>query len=434
MLQWLKQFMPRGIYGRAALIVAVPFLALQVTVSLVFIQRHFEDVTRQMVTTTSAMLAHVLAVAEDQGVDTAIGTAARPMGITLSRVEVEDIPDRNPKLWYDISGFTIISRLEELYDLRAIDLSDLRRVDIWVARGEDIYQLGFARARVSARNPHQLLVVLLVAGVLMIIVVFAFLRNQLRPIRRLARVAAAFGRGRSDEYYPSGATEVRAAGNAFLDMRARIERQIEQRTLLLSGVSHDLRTPLTRMRLGLSMMEAEPEVLALRADVEDMGAMIDAFLDFARVSSGEEAEPTNLADLLNASIDGARRAGVPVEVAGELPEISLPLRPMGMRRTIDNLLVNAGRYGSRVQVSCLLLASAVRIRVEDNGPGIPPENRDEVTRPFVRLDEARGQNKGGSVGLGLAIAADTVRRHGGTLRLTESEELGGLAADIVIAR
>ena len=286
----------------------------------------------------------------------------------------------------------------------------------------------------SAANPHQLLVNMVVFATLMTMIAYVYLRNQLRPITRLARAAEAFGKGRRVDYRPAGAVEVKAAGQAFVEMRDRIARQIEQRTLLLSGVSHDLRTPLTRMRLCLSMLEPGEDVDALLSDVEDMERMIDAFLDFARGQSSEEPVVIDLKDMLEGCLDDERRAGHAVELAAPLPEVSLSLRPVAVQRAIAYLLSTAARYGRRVRLSCEAMERAVRIRVEDDGPGIRPEDRAAAMRPFMRLDAARNQNKGGSVGLGLAIAADTARRHGGTLRLGESPDLGGLSADLVLSR
>ncbi|MEM9840780.1 MAG: histidine kinase dimerization/phospho-acceptor domain-containing protein, partial [Pseudomonadota bacterium] len=340
MFGWLKNYMPRGIYGRAALIVAVPFLALQVIVSASFIQRHFEDVTRQMVRTTTVMLTHVFDRLAEDGLEAAQSAVAMPLGIALDRADV--VPSEDMRVWYDVSGRSVIANLEAAFDVEAIDLSNRRVVTAYIRQGEEVYQASFPRRYVSARNPHQLLVLIVVAGLVMILIAFIYLRNQLRPIKRLAAASEAFGRGRNEPYHPSGASEVRAAGSAFLDMRGRILRQIEQRTLMLSGVSHDLRTPLTRMRLALSMME-EPEAEALRADVEDMNRMIDAFLDFARVGAGEDAVETDLAALLHDSVEDARRAGRSVEAEEPFSPITMPLRTLGLRRSVDNLISNATR-------------------------------------------------------------------------------------------
>jgi two-component system osmolarity sensor histidine kinase EnvZ len=295
--------------------------------------------------------------------------------------------------------------------------------------------VSFNRRLVTVSNPHQLIVLTLAFGALLTLVSFLFLRNQLRPIRRLAEAATAFGKGRLVDYRPSGATEVRAAGAAFLDMRARIERQTQARTFMLSGISHDLRTPLTRLRLGLTLID-DPEVPALMRDVDEMGRMLDSFLDHARGEAADETQPVALLTLLAEIVADARRAGLaatllPAEEADPGP---LPLRPLALRRAVDNLIANALRHGTRAEVSASFLDRTIRISVEDDGPGIPPDQRDEAMRPFTRLDPARNQNQGAGVGLGLAIVADAARMHGGSLRLSQSQRLGGLRADLVLPR
>jgi two-component system osmolarity sensor histidine kinase EnvZ len=292
----------------------------------------------------------------------------------------------------------------------------------------------FNRGRVSASNPHQLLVLMMFVSILMTLIAYLFLRNQLKPITRLAAAAEEFGKGRSVPYRPRGATEVRAAGLAFLEMRARIERQIEQRISMLSGVSHDLRTPLTRLQLGLAMLEDGPEVAELRRDVEDMERLLDAFLAFARGDALEEPVATDPAALVGRVVENACRAGhavrlMPAEGAGQAK-----LRPHAVARAVENLVANAVRYGSKVELRVSLTERQVTIAVEDDGPGIPPERREEAVRPFIRLDAARNQDLGGGVGLGLSIAADVARSHGGGLRLGESASLGGLKAELVLAR
>jgi two-component system osmolarity sensor histidine kinase EnvZ len=233
-------------------------------------------------------------------------------------------------------------------------------------------------------------------------------------------------------YRPRGAQEVRAAGRAFLDMRSRIERQIEQRTLMLSGVSHDLRTPLTRMRLALSLMPEDAEVAALHADVVQMERMVDEFLAFVRGDAMEGAEPTDaealLRDIVERSGDGVQLAGI--EGRAEPVE----MRPQAIRRAVENLVSNAMRHAAVVELRLVFQERTLRILVEDNGPGIPEDRRDEALRPFTRLDASRDPNSGAGVGLGLSIAADIALSHGGALRLSQSDSLGGLKAELVIAR
>jgi two-component system, OmpR family, osmolarity sensor histidine kinase EnvZ len=266
------------------------------------------------------------------------------------------------------------------------------------------------------------------------LVAYLFLRNQLKPIKRLSDAAEAFGKGRVVTYHPSGATEVRSAGHAFLDMRARIEGMIEQRTLMLSGVSHDLRTPLTRMKLGLSMLDEGPEVEALLRDVAEMEALLATFLDFARSEALDDPVAIDPIALVQALVDDLARGGVRVDLVLPARGGTVMLRPQAVRRCLTNLISNAQRYGTTVRLTLNLPPRSIRFSIEDDGPGIPAARRAEALVPFARLDEARNQDKGSGVGLGLAIARDIAQRHGGSLSLSDSAALGGLRADLVLPR
>jgi two-component system osmolarity sensor histidine kinase EnvZ len=431
---WLKRFVPRGIYARAALILVVPVLAVQLVVSSVFIQRHYENVTEQMALALSLDLNLILDRYATEG--PAAGRA------TATALEVEIQPPRgltgDRRRFYDLSG-TVMTRIfrERLAGVTGVDLIENWReaiIAVGPGQGRPAMDLVVSRRRVSASNPHQLLVIMASTGILMTGLAYLFLRNQLRPIRRLARAAEAFGMGRHLPYKPAGATEVRSAGRAFLEMRDRIERQIEQRTMMLSGVSHDLRTPLTRMRLGLSMLEPGPDVDHILRDVGEMEGLLETFLDFARGEALDDPAETDPAGLARAIVEDARRAGG--EIAYEGPEAAAPvqMRPMAVGRALGNLVSNALRYGNRAVVSVALLDGALRFSVEDDGPGIPPDARGDAVKPFLRLDTARNQDRGSGVGLGLAIATDIARRHGGALRLGDSARLGGLRVDLVLPR
>jgi two-component system osmolarity sensor histidine kinase EnvZ len=429
-LRWLKPYMPRGLFGRATLILLLPVITLLLVVSVVFIQRHFEGVTQQMTETVAREIRATLRE-QDRGGD---GWVARTLGISLREIEREQIPDEHFRRWYDFSGIVVIREFNAYFpELRRVALRDNNIVELYFDRPGGALMLMFERRRVSARQPHQLLVNMAVFGALMTVVSFLYLRKQVQPIRRLAEAAEAFGRGRHVPYKPKGATEVRAAGSAFVDMRARIERQIEQRTLMLSGVSHDLRTPLTRLRLSLAMLDDDEAEPMLR-DVTDMERLLDGFLDFARGAQEGEAEPVDPVALVRQVVEDMRRARVDVTLVAAEGAGEVGLRAGGIRRALENLINNAVRYGTRAEVSVTLSERALRIRVEDDGPGIPPESRGEALKPFTRLEPARNQNRGTGVGLGLSIVIDVARAHGGTLRLAESERLGGLCADIVIAR
>lgn len=436
--RWIKNVMPRGLYGRAALILILPIVTIQLVVSIAFIQRHFEDVTRQMTENVVQDVALILdRVNRAPDLSVAQAQAAEFAGpLSLSVTLPAPAAEGDSRVFYDLSGRVVIATLRGTFPtIGAIDLYDLKTVRITLGTEYGPMQVELPRRRVSASNPHQLLVLMLVTGLLMTTIAFIFLRNQIRPIRRLAVAAEAFGKGRVVTYRPTGATEVRAAGNAFLDMRARIERQIEQRTLLLSGVSHDLRTPLTRLKLGLSMLDTDEEVEALRRDTAEMEGLLDSFLSFVRDEAQDEVPvPTDPVALLRTVVEDARRGGQNVSLHAVEGAGTAPLRAVAVRRALANLIGNAVRYGTRAEVSVAISDRAVRFSVEDDGPGIPKDRREEAMRPFTRLDRARNQNLGTGVGLGLAITADIARGHGGTLRLTESERLGGLRADLVLAR
>lgn len=440
---WLKGFLPRGLYGRAALILFLPVVVVTLVVSVMFLQRHFEDVTRQMTSSMARELAFVVARIDRAGGQRDAGREiAVPLDVTIS----EPMGDRqgDSRRFYDFSGRIVIEVLREtLPAIQAIDLaSDEKRVIVTLDGQAGPYALAFDRRRVSASNPHQLLVLMVFTSFLMTGIATIFLRNQLRPIRRLAEAAEDYGKGRIVPYRPSGASEVRSAGTAFLDMRNRLERQNEQRKLMLSGISHDLRTPLTRMRLGLSMISPDmppddEDLRAMETDIAEMNRMVDAFLDYAR-DEAQDSPPQSVpvAEFLEAMLADAQRAGQKVTLRGLDGDAAgrATFRPDMLRRALENLIGNAARYGTRAELDATLGPRSLRIGVEDDGPGIPDDSLDVALRPFTRLDPARGRNSGGGAGLGLAIAADVARAHGGQLRLGRGQRLGGLRAEIVIPR
>jgi two-component system osmolarity sensor histidine kinase EnvZ len=436
--KWLKRYMPRSLYGRAALILIVPVVSVQLVVSVAFIQKHLENVTRQMSMTLVRdldVVAHQMASAQnrEQAMD-AMRPYLRAFEMNLDFVAPGDVPAQGYMRWYDFSARVVDRTVREFFpSTSATVFPDNRSIQLYLESELGPVRISVSRSRVAVTNPHQLIVTMLFFSILMTVIAFLYMRNQLRPITRLANAAQAFGRGRIVPYTPSGATEVRAAGGAFLDMRSRIERQIEQRTLMLSGVSHDLRTPLTRLKLGLAMID-EDDAEPLLRDVDEMQRLLDAFLDFSSGVAEGEAEAIDPQDLVRRIVEDAQRAGTPVTLTLSSGSGTILLRPTSMRRAIENLIGNAVRYGERAEVSVVLTDKSLRIRVEDDGPGIPAEKRGESIKAFSRLDPARNQNKGSGVGLGLAIVTDVARAHGGTLRLGESKALGGLCADIVIAR
>lgn len=433
----LKPFLPRGLYGRAALIVFFPVLAILLVFSVAFIQRHYDGVTRQMTGNFVLVVDHILdRLAQSPDPEAEARALAQAFALDITRDDaVPEVATGAGVAFYDLSGQLAERELRAgLSSLRALTIDD-RDATIWVDSGTATWRIAFSLSRVSARNPHQLMVLMIVIGLFMGLISLIYLKNQMRPIQRLATAAEAFGRGTVLPLRISGATEVRLASRAFLEMRERIERHIEQRTLLLSGVSHDLRTPLTRMRLAVSMLSDEPEAEALLRDLREMEHLIDQFLQFARTEAGDSPVLTDLGALLRARCDAlteAERAALEVEMSQPGP--FAVVRPHVLARAFDNLLGNALRYGTRAHVALRVEGGNAVVEIEDDGPGIPPDQVEAAIRPFVRLDAARGASRGGGVGLGLSIVADAMRSHGGRLVLDQGVRpgLGGLKARLIL--
>ena len=431
MFKWIKSYMPKRLYFRAALILVFPVVFLQLIVSIVFIQRHFEGVTVQMTRTVSAELNLITDVIDREGA-VAAQQIARSLGMSMSIVALDTEFVERRRL-YDLTGLVVRRELLALPEILTVDLPDNKKVNTRIKSGKEYFDLQFSRRRVSASNPHQLIVYLLFFGAFFTIIAFFYLRNQLRPITRLADAAEAFGHGENVQYDPSGALEVRAAGQAFLDMRERIERHLKQRTMILSGVSHDLRTPITRLKLGLSFLpkdQREP----LEKDVEDMNLLLNEFLDFAKFENEtelptEETDPSLLVDEL---VQNFSRTDIKIKTIGEITNKSIKLKPFAIKRALENLINNANRYGDQILIEKKIEDNFLILSVHDDGPSINESQYNEVLQPFTRLDPSRNQNKGSGVGLGLPIAKDIAEGHGGILKLSDSLLLNGLCASLVI--
>ncbi|MBT6430869.1 MAG: HAMP domain-containing protein, partial [Rhodospirillaceae bacterium] len=282
--------------------------------------------------------------------------------------------------------------------------------------------------RITSATLGVLILWIVGSSLLLLAIAIIFLRNQVRPILRLADAADHFGRGQDvEDFKPSGAVEVRRAGDAFLRMRDRLDRHIRQRTEMLAGVSHDLRTPLTRLKLELAMLHDVPAATAMQADVDEMDGMIEGYLAFARGAAGERAVDTDINALLAEAVSDARRQGAVVDFATN-GDLQGRLQPLSLKRCLDNLLGNAQRYAEHCAVAASRDGDMIEITVDDDGPGIPEDEREAAFRPFYRLENSRNQGTGG-VGLGLAITRDTVRNHGGDVTLGEAPQ-GGLRATI----
>ena len=439
--QWLKFILPRNLYGRAFLILLVPIVILQVVVSYVYIQRHFEGVTHQMVDNVTFEINYILKTAEESvdepGAQSKMNELGKPLGFSI-RFDPAPAYSDFERNYFDLTGIEVIKRMKKNFpNLIALNLkADSNRSIAVLDTRHGFMMLDFPRKRVSFTAPHQLLVLMLLTAVLMTLVSFVFMRNQLRPIKRLSKAAEAFGRGVSVKYQPSGALEVRSAGQAFLAMRKRIENHIEQQTLFLSGVSHDLRTPLTRLRLELALLEKdEHEKDNMLNDISEMEYMLDEFLEFARGDQSENMIKVLPYQIIQDVIANSKIKNVHISIHPESPpedEDVILLKPIAIRRALGNLIHNAAEFGTEVEIKYSRNEKYLIYSVSDNGPGIAKKDHSNVIKPFYRLDHARNANRKSGVGLGLAIAADVARNHGGKIHLEKCKELGGLKASIKI--
>ncbi len=437
-----KSVLPKSLFGRALLILMVPIIALQLVVGLVFFQRHYTRVTEQLTRGVAQELSYVVGEIEAAASPDAAMAMLPSVGAALDLgLRLEPGAEVNPgaqRRTLDATGGTAIATLQEALDRPiSVDLLlDPRNAEIGIQTTKGALYAVAPRNLLTVTNPHQLLVLMLIAAILLTTIAVLFLRNQVRPIRALAEAAEDFGKGRSTAFRPAGAEEVRRAGMAFLSMRSRLERQIEQRTQMLSGVSHDLRTPLTRMKLTLALMEESEETRDLAQDLDQMDRMLGEFLAFARGDVLEETTESDAVALARGVVEDARRAGneVVLETEGSPRAARVALRAGSVTRALQNLVGNAARHGERVRVTVRLKPRRVDFVVEDDGPGIPATDRERALQPFTRLDPARSQNAGGHVGLGLSIAMDVARNHGGALDLGESADLGGLRAVLRLPR
>jgi two-component system osmolarity sensor histidine kinase EnvZ len=433
--RWLAGRMPKGLYARSLLIVIVPMVILQSFIAYFFMERHWQLVTYRLSASVVQDIAAVIDIRKilppDTGPDQLRRIAAQKMHLDVEMLPTTQLPPPLPKPFFSLLD-SALSRELSIQIKRPFWIDTVGRsnlIEMRILLDDGVLRVITHRNSAYASNSYIFIIWMIGTSLVLLGVAVAFLRNQIRPILRLARAAEEFGKGRDSEFRPHGAREVRQAGYAFFEMKRRIERAMEQRTAMLNGVSHDLRTILTRFKLSLAFLGENPEIDAMSKDVDEMQRMLEAYLAFARGDAGEATVPTDMRALLEELKADAERQGQATEirVAGESV---VRVRPDAFKRCIANLVGNALRYGERIEIEAARDARFLTIHVDDDGPGIPPAQREDVFRPFFRLDEARNQDEGGS-GLGLAIARDIARSHGGDIILGDSP-LGGLRASVRI--
>lgn len=427
---WLKRLLPHGLLGRSLLIIVSPLVVLQLVSAYVFYASHWDTVARRLASGLAGDIGTVIetmrAFPDAEGQRKAFRIAASKMELDVRFSEggiLPNLPQRPPRGFLETAlTEAMAERVQRPFVIDAESLE--REVAIRVQLSDGLLEIYAPRKRLFSSTTYVFTLWMLGTALLLFGIATVFMRNQVRSVRKLATTADSFGKGQDvPDFKPEGATEVRQAAQAFNLMKERLQRQIQQRTEMLAGVSHDLRTPLTRMKLQLAMMAEADGKAELAEDIGDMERMVEGYLAFARGEGSERPEDSELATLVAEVVARCRREGRDIDLHAE-GEIAMPLRPHALSRALTNLIGNALRYGGHVWVRVGRRQGAAEVLIDDDGPGIPHDRRAEVFRPFTRLESSRNPATGG-VGLGLTIARDIIRGHGGDIELEDSP-LGGL--------
>lgn len=444
----MKQFLPKSLFGRSLLILIIPVLVIQIVTTVIFFDRHWSKMTSRVSVAVAgeiAMITEGLEREEDLAKATALREAVgRNLSISVVFEKGAELGPqhqiRNPRVWDSYVAQSLLDELKKR--LRRPFVLDIDFEEKWVRVSVQITNgvvtVALPGSRLFSSSGYVFLLWVFSASVVLLVIAVLFMRSQIRPIRRLAKAAEQFGRGQEvEKFSPSGAREIRQATQAFWDMQERISSYIKQRSLMLAGVSHDLRTPLTRMKLQLSMLPESADVEALRQDINDMERMIKGYLDFVGGREQESLQDVYISQMIERLCENVRKKFPKISVSfymlGTLAEEGeglIAVRPLALERCLINILENAGRYGKTVEVNCHWSEQGVLITVDDDGPGVPEDKRVDLFKPFFRLDQSRNSEKGGT-GLGLSIAQDVVISHGGDITLNDSP-LGGLRVELFI--
>ena len=427
----LKNFLPKGLYSRSLLIIIVPVVVLQGILTFVFLDRHWQLVTRKLSSAVASEIATFIDVAPSLGINKIAQLSKDFYDVKVNFISNQKLTINPPKpinLVESTLSKELSRTMENSFWVDAHTYE--KRVIVQIEKTEGIYEFIIPRRNVYATNSHIFLVWMVISSLLLVSVAVIFMRQQIKPIEKLSKAAQQFGLGKKMENFkPSGATEVRRAAEAYLKMQERIERFIEQRTLMLAGVSHDLRTPLTRLKLQLEMLADDKTNTELLSDVNEMQKMLENYLDFAEDVTKEKATKIDLNSMIKEIIENEAIENkiINLNTKNDSP-IFFECRSIAMKRCITNLLNNACSYGNNINVSLDKKKDIISISIEDDGPGINKKDYDNAVKPFIRLDSSRNQNIPGS-GLGLSISQDITSNHGGKLIMSRSD-MGGLKVQL----
>ncbi|WP_442864029.1 ATP-binding protein [Bartonella sp. F02] len=429
--------MPKRLYARSLIIIIAPMVLLQTVIGYIFMERHWQMVTERLSTAVVRDVAAIIDIIEtypqQDNYENIKRITQQRMGLNISILPPAPLPPPGPKPFFAILDYflseEITRQINRPFWIDTVGDSDL--VEIRIHLDHNILRVFAMRSQAYASNTAIFLSWMVGTALVLLLIAIYFLRNQIKPIQQLAEAAESFGCGRPlpKGFQPQGADEVRRAGIAFLRMRERIERQIEQRTMMLSGVSHDLRTILTRFKLQLALTSTDFDMTPLDQDISDMQNMLEDYLAFARGEGSEKVKNFDLNTLMQKFSTEAHlhKRQFSYSIEGQT---QIQVRPHAFTRLVGNLVSNAFHYANTVQLTATSQQELFILIIDDDGPGIHKDMRTEVFKPFFRLDEARNQDASGT-GLGLSIAQDIAHTHGGNIELDDSP-LGGLRAIVKI--
>ena len=427
----LKKISPNGLYTRSLIIIIAPIVVLQAILTFVFLERHWQLVTKKLSSSVVSEIGMIIKMQKETDQETISSYAKEFYDISINYYSNQEISlDNNiPKT---IVERTLVREIGERLDTKTWvqDFPEEKKVKVLIPLGSSIIEFLIPRRNVYATNSHIFLVWMVISSILILSIAILFLRQQIKPIEKLAKAAESFGMGKKIENFkPSGASEVRKAADAYIKMQERIEKFIEQRTLMLAGVSHDLRTPLTRIKLQLEMLSKNRENEELLKDVDEMQYMLETYLDFSQTVSSEESSLVNINKLIEEVIDTSKDENKFIIFKPlKKNEINHKCKYIALKRCIINIINNAKAYGDKIIIKLSESDNEININIEDNGPGISEKDYQKALKPFQRLDSSRNQNIAGS-GLGLSISQDIIKTLDGDLNLSKSE-MGGLKVEI----
>ncbi len=438
----IKRLLPQTLFFRSLLILILPIFLLQIILTYIFFDRHWSAMTARLGLGVAGEIKMMTSFMENENEENRTkilnaATADLNLIATFDKGKTLDLNEQNPapaigweKMIMDTMNKELSNVIKQPFTVN-VDFQE-KWVEVRIQLDEGILNVSVPQRRLFSSTTYIFLLWVFGASMVLLIIAVLFMRNQIRPIRRLAIAAERFGKGREvNNFKIEGAKEVRQAGQAFLDMKTRIKRQISQRTDMLAGVSHDLRTPLTRLKLQIAMLGDSPDIYEMKKDVRDMEKMIDGYLNFVRGQGREQPKIVDIGALLQEITTATKRQGCDVDLNLNNLKIRMSLRALAFKRCLTNIVSNAAKHANFIWITLKHSEDKqIEIIIEDNGPGIDPSLYEEVFRPFYRIEGSRNMNTGG-IGLGMPIAMDIVHAHGGEIWLDKSTH-GGLAVHILL--